>query len=102
MSAALDPIIARALDQLVAGVESDPEVIIGRARVEAQGLKKRRAKRLRRTAVLAFAALVLFASAAVAADRFDFFTWFDQSNRSSASFSVDNSRTYRGPAPARK
>ena len=99
MSAALDPIVARALDQLVPAIETDPEVLLERARVEAQELERRRAKRFRRTVVLAFAALLLFASAAVAASRFDLFSWLDQSNRSSASFSIDNSRTYRGSAP---
>ncbi len=99
MTAAHDPIVARALDRLVAGVESDPDAILRRASVAAEGLRRRRAVLLRRTAVLAFALLVLFAGAALAASRFDLLSWVDQSNRSAASFSIDSTRTYRGPAP---
>lgn len=99
MSTAYDPIVARALDQLVAGVESDPDETLRRARLAAQGPERRRAVRLRRTAILAFAALGLLAGAAFAASRFDLLPWVDQSDRSTASFSVDYSRTYRGPAP---
>jgi len=95
-----DPIVARALDQLVAGIESDPDETLRRARVAAQGLKRRRATRVRRTAILALAALVLLIGAAVAGARSDLLPWFgDDSTRAVATFSVDYSRTSRGPAP---
>jgi hypothetical protein len=99
MSAAYDPIVARALEQLIPGVASDPEKTLRRARVAAQGLRRRRGVRLRRTAILAFVVLALLTGAALAASRFDLLPWLDQSNRSTASFSIDDSRTYRGPAP---
>lgn len=98
MSSAHDPIVARALDQLVPSVESDPDETLRRARGAAQALKRRRAVRFGRAAVVAFAALALLTGAAFAASRFDVLPFFDQSNRSSASYSVDNSRTSR-PAP---
>jgi hypothetical protein len=99
MSSAHDPVVARALDQLVPRVESDPDETLRRARSAAQALKRRRVVRLGRAAVLAFAALALLTGAALAASRFDVLPFFDQSNRSTASYSVDNSRTYSGPAP---
>ena len=43
--------------------------------------------------------LALLTSGALAASRFDLLPWVDQSSRSTASFSIDSSRTYRGPAP---
>jgi hypothetical protein len=98
MSAAYDPAVARALDGLVPTVDSDPEKTLRHARAAAQGLERRRAARLRRTAIVAFAALVLLSGAALAADHFDVFPWVDQSSRSTATFSIDSSRTYRGPA----
>ena len=99
MSAAYDPIVARALDQLVAGVASDASETFRRARLEVQDLQRRRAVRLRRAAIVAFAALALLSSAAFAATRFDIFSWVDRSNRSNATFSIDSSRTYHGAAP---
>jgi hypothetical protein len=71
MSTAYDPIVARALDRLVAGIESDPDEALRRARVAAQGLKRRRAVRIRRTAIIALAALALLTGAALASARFD-------------------------------
>jgi hypothetical protein len=99
MSSAHDPIVARALDQLVPSVESDPDETLRRARSAAQALKRRRVVRLGRAAVLAFAAVALLTGAALAASRFDVLPFIDRSDRSSASYSVDNSRTYSGPAP---
>jgi hypothetical protein len=98
MTTAYDPIVARALDRLVAGAESDPDEILRRARAAAEPLRRRRTVRLR-IAVLGFALLVLLAGAALAGSRFDVFPWLDQSDRSSATFSIDQSQTYRGPAP---
>jgi len=99
MSTAYDPTVARALDRLVAGIESDPDETLRRARISAQGLKRRRAVRLRRTAILVFAALALLTGAALASSHFDLLPWVDQSSRSTATFSIDSSRTYHGPAP---
>ena len=99
MSPAHDPVVARALAQLVPIVESDADETLRRARSDAQALRRRRRVRLGRAAVLVFAALALLTGAALAASRFDVLPFFDQSNRSSASYSVDNSRTYDGPAP---
>jgi hypothetical protein len=99
MTSDRDPLIAQALDRLVAGLPSDPDEAIRRARATAGTLQQRRAARLRRSALLAFAALVLVAGAAFAASQFDALPWLDRSDRSSATFSVDSSRSYRGPAP---
>lgn len=98
MSAAYDPLVARALDELFPVPESDPDETLRGARLAAQGMKKRRAVRLRRTAILALAALLLLAGAALAASHFDVFPWLDQSNRSTATFSIDSSQTYHWPA----
>jgi len=98
MSPAHDPVVAQALDQLVPPVESDPDEMLRRARATAGGLAKHRVVRLRRIAIVAFAALALLAGAALAAAHFDVFSWLDRSSRSSATFSIDSSRTYRGPA----
>ena len=81
------------------GVDSDPDETLRRARSAAQALTRRRVVRRGQAAVIAFAALALLTGAALAASRFDVLPFFDQSNRSSASYSVDNSRTYSGPAP---
>jgi len=99
MTADLDPIVAGALDRLVGDVDADPDVVLRRTRVAADGLRTRGAARIRRTAVLAIAAFALLAGAAFAASRFDVFPWLDRSNRSSATFSIDLSRAYRGAAP---
>jgi hypothetical protein len=99
MSSAYDPMVARALDQLVPSVESDPDETFRRARSAAQALKRRRAVRLRRAAIVAFAALALLTGAALAASRFDVLPFIGESNRSSATYAVDNSLTYTGPAP---
>jgi hypothetical protein len=99
MTIDLDPIVGRALDRLVAGVESDPDEALRRATSTARTLRTRRSARLRRTAVLAFAALALLGGAAFAASRFDALPWLNRSDRWSATFSIDPARTYRGPAP---
>jgi hypothetical protein len=94
-----DPLVAHALDRLVGGVESDPEEMLARARMAAASARQRHAARLRRGLLLAFAALALLAGAAFAASRFDALPWFNQSDRSSATYVVDSSRRYDGPAP---
>jgi len=99
MTISRDPLVADALDQLLPRIESDPEEMLARARAAAEGLRQRRAVRARRAGLLAFAMLALLAGAAFAASRFDVLPWFDRSDRSSASFSIDPSRRYRGPAP---
>jgi hypothetical protein len=56
--------------------------------------------RIRRTAILALAGLVLLIGTALASARSDLLPWFgDDSTRSIATFSIDYSRTYDGPAP---
>ena len=99
MSAAYDPLVARALDQLVPVVASDPDEALRRARLALQDSSPRRAIRLRRAAIVAFAVLALLTGAAFAATRLDILPWVDRSTRSNATFSIDPSRTYRGPAP---
>jgi hypothetical protein len=94
-----DPIIALALDRLVPDVASDPDAALERARATAGALRRQRTARLRRVAVLAIAALALLAGAAFAASQFDVLPWLNRSDRSSATFSIDSSRTYRGPTP---
>jgi hypothetical protein len=99
MTTDLDPIVGRALGRLVAAVESDPEQTLRRASAAAATLRTRRSARLRRAALLAFVALGLLGGASFAASRFDALPWLNRSDRSSATFSIDASRTYRGPAP---
>jgi hypothetical protein len=99
MTISRDPLVADALDQLLPRIESDPEKMLARASAAAEGLHQRRAVRARRAGLLAFALIALLAGAAFAASRFDVLPWFDRSDRSSASFSIDSSRRYDGPAP---
>jgi hypothetical protein len=47
--------------------------------------------------LLVFAALALLGGAAFAASRFDALPWFNQSDRSTATFVIDSSRKYEGP-----
>ena len=99
MIADRDPVVERALDRLVPEVESDPEAILRRATTAAGDRRRRRGARTRRIAIVAVAAVLLLAGTALAAARFDVLPWFDSGDRSSATFSIDSSRTYVGPAP---
>ena len=99
MTTLRDPLVAEALDRLFPSVDSDPEETLARARTTAERIRQSRTARARRAGLLAFALLTLLAGAAFAATRFDVLPWFDQSNRSSASFSIDSSRSYKRPAP---
>jgi hypothetical protein len=96
---ARDPVIADVLDRLVPSLNSDPDEMIRRARMAAVPLRAERSRRLRRTVILAFAALLLLGGAALAASQFDAYPWLDRSDRTNATYSIDSSRTYRGPAP---
>ena len=87
MTTLRDPLVAEALDRLFPSVDSDPEETLARARTTAERIRQSRTARARRAGLLAFALLTLLAGAAFAATRFDVLPWFDQSNRSSASFS---------------
>jgi hypothetical protein len=99
MTASSDSLVAGALDRLFPTTESDPEAMLARAGASANRIRQRQAAHVRRASLVAFALLALLAGAAFAASRFDVLPWFDRSDRSSASFSIDSSRRYRGPAP---
>jgi hypothetical protein len=93
-----DPIVARALDLFVPELDIDPSELVPAA--HAGAVKVRAVRRRRQTAgVVAFAALLLFAGAAVAAQKFDLFSLLHTNDRNGARFSVSPSRTYRGAAP---
>jgi hypothetical protein len=96
MTVEYDPLVAEALERIAPAVESDPDETLRRA---AAAAPRARARHTRRVLALGFAALVLLGGGALAASQFDVLPWVDRHERSSATFSVDASRTYSGPAP---
>jgi hypothetical protein len=93
-----DPMIGQALDLLVPDFAFDPDELLAPA--YAGAVRARATRRRRQTvAVIAFAALLLFAGAAIAADRFDLLSFLHTSDRNSARFSIAPKRTYHGTAP---
>jgi hypothetical protein len=93
-----DPFVARALDLLVPDLDFDPDTLLSGAHARATSL--RGARRRRRTiAAVAFAVLLLFAGAAIAADRFDLLPFLHTNDRNTARFAVSPKGAYRGAAP---
>jgi hypothetical protein len=92
-----DPMVGQALDLLVPDFDVDPDALLPAAHARAASLRAGRRRR-QTAAVLAFAVLLLFAGAAVAAQQFDLFSFLHTNDRNSARFSVNPSRTYRGAA----
>jgi len=93
-----DPVVGQALDLLVPDFDFDPDTLLPAAYARAGAL--RTARRRRRTvAVIAFAALLLFAGAAIAAGKFDLLSFLHTNDRNSARFSLAPARTYHGAAP---
>ena len=98
MIAGKDPMVGRALDLLVPDFDVDADALLAGAHARAATL--RGARRRRRTvAVVAFATLLLFAGAAIAADRLDLLPFLHTNDRNSARFAVSPTRTYHGAAP---
>lgn len=98
MIADRDPLVAQALDLLVPDLDFDPDTLLSRAHARAAGL--RGARRRRRTIVaVAFAVLLLFAGAAVAADRAGLLPFLHTNDRNDARFSISRTHTYHGLTP---
>jgi hypothetical protein len=97
VTAGKDPMIGRALDLLVPEFDDAPDGLLFAAQTGATRLRAVRRRR-QTVAVVAFAALLLFAGAAVAAKKYDLLPFLHTSDRNSARFSVSPSRTYHGAA----
>jgi hypothetical protein len=93
-----DPFVAQALDLLVPDLDFDPDTLLSGAHARAAGL--RGSRRRRRTVVaVAFAVLLLFAGAAIAADRFDLLPFLHTNDKNSARFAVSPKGAYQDAAP---
>lgn len=98
MIADRDPFVAQALDLLVPDLDSDPDTLLSGAHARAARL--RGAQRRRRTVVaVAFAVLLLFAGAAIAADKAGLLPFLQTNDKNSARFSVSPKGAYKGAAP---
>jgi hypothetical protein len=93
-----DPMVGQALDLLVPDFAFDPDELLAPAYAGAARVRATRRRR-RTVAVIAFAALLLFAGAAIAADKFDLLSFLHTNDRNSARFSIAPKRTYHGAAP---
>ena len=98
MIAGKDPMVGQALDLLVPGFAVDPDELLPAAYAGAATVRATR-RRHRTVAVVAFAALLLFAAAAIAADKAGLLPFLHTNDRNSARFSVSPTHTYRGAAP---
>ena len=98
MIAGKDPMLGRALDLLVPDFAVDPDELLPAAHAGAAQIRATR--RWRQTvAVIAFAALLLFAGAAIAADKAGLLPFLHTNDRNSARFSISRSHDYHGAAP---
>lgn len=98
MTAGKDPTVGQALDLLVPALAVDPDALLAAAYAGAADVRATR--RRRRTAlVVAFAALLLFAGAAIAADKAGLLPFLHTNDRNSARFSISPTSTYHGLAP---
>jgi hypothetical protein len=93
-----DPFVGRALDLLVPQLDIDAGELLPAAQAGAARLRATRRRRMTAVAV-AFAALLLFAGAAVAAQKFNLLPFLHSNDHNSARFSINPSRTYHGAAP---
>jgi hypothetical protein len=90
--------VGQALDLLVPDFAVDPDDLLPVAYAGAAGARSTRRRR-RTVAVIAFAALLLFAGAAIAADKAGLLPFLHTNDRNSARFSVSRTSTYHGAAP---
>ncbi len=98
MIAGKDPMVGQALDLLVPGFAVDPDELL--AAGYASSVRVRATRRRRQTvAIIAFAALLLFAGAAIAADQIGLLPFLHTNDRNSARFSINRTRAYHGAAP---
>jgi hypothetical protein len=97
VTAGKDPMVGRALDLLVPDFDIAPDELLLAAHSGAAQVRATRRHR-QTVAALAFAALLLFAGAAIAADKAGLLPFLHTSDRNSARFSVSPSRTYHGAA----
>jgi hypothetical protein len=97
MNTGKDPMVGQALELLVPDFDFDEDGLLATAHAGAAQLRAVRRRR-RTVAALAFAVLLLFTGAAVAA-KYDLFSFLHTRDRNSARFSVSPTRTYRGAAP---
>ncbi len=93
-----DPVVAAALERIAPPVTIDADEVLARARAAREtsvvpGWSRPRA------VLLVAAALLVLAGAAYAARELGLLPWLRTSNPTSAAFTVDVSRRYRGPAP---
>jgi len=93
-----DPMVGQALDLLVPDFAVDADELLAAAHAGAVRVRARRRRR-QIVAVIAFAALLLFAGAAIAADKYDLLPFLHTSDRNTARFSVSPTHKYRGAAP---
>jgi hypothetical protein len=99
MNAEWDPLVAGALAQIAPPVAVDADQILAGALARVPSCRRSR-RGFRRTAVLAFAILVLAAGAALAAEHFDLLPWLRTGSNSTARYSVDVNRRFSGPVPS--
>jgi hypothetical protein len=92
-----DSNVQDALDRLSPQCGSDPEDIVRQARVRARNLRSARNRRLLVSGVLAVSLLI--GGSALAASQFNLLFWTAKDSRAQATFSVDDSQRYTGPAP---
>jgi hypothetical protein len=93
-----DPIVARALDLYLPELDANAGALFVAARADAAGMRVVRRRR-QTIAALAFAAFLLLAGAAVAAQQFDLLPFLHTNDRNTARFAVSPSDTYQGAAP---
>jgi hypothetical protein len=93
-----DPMVGRALDLLVPELDVTPDELLLAAHSGAAQVRATRRRR-QTVAALAFAALLLFAGAAIAADKAGLLPFLHTSDRNTARFSISRTRTYHGAAP---
>jgi hypothetical protein len=93
-----DPMIGQALDLLVPDFAVDPDELLAAAYAGAAPIHATRRRR-QTVAAIAFAALLLFAGAAVAADKVGLLPFLHTNDRNTARFSIDRTHAYHGAAP---
>jgi hypothetical protein len=95
-----DPRVATVLDRLVPELDSNPEAMLRAASARARVLTAAHAQRRRRILIVSVAVLALIVGGgALAASQFDVLPWLSHDNPSEATFSIDRTRHYDGPAP---
>lgn len=98
MIADRDPFVAQALDLLVPELDFDPDTLLSGAHARAASLRGARHRR-RTIFAVAFAVLLLFAGAAIAASKYDLLPFLHTNDKNSARFTISPRGTYTGAAP---